>query len=575
LHSSTLWGNAELEHGQWHEAIHAFGYGVKVIDQILAHQVARSSKATWLKDAQELYAGMAYAFCRIGQVTTAVEHLEHGRARLMAETMERQRRDLERLQETEWANLYQEYLDAVNRLALFEPIESGQGNLNPSLDISGNKQQMISDLDAAIQNIRQVPGFEHLFTALTFDQIRENLGTFDEHRTSAGVYLIVHQIGSLALIVHRGGAIPVWLNITRQDLVDWLVKVDGALLGGLLGSQLGDPAFTQKLLQEALEASLTQIGTLIAQPLATGLREKKVEAITIIPTGLTALLPLNAAPYEVNRQGRILTDEFVVRYAPSAQTLEQCRKMLETMSQDTRTFLGIANPLPLPENFDPLVFSRFEVEKIASLFSPRGEALCETTATRTNVETRFGKSLYLHLSCHGMFNVTAPLESGILLSNREWLTVRDLLGSNRLLETRLAILSACQTAVTDYAKLPEEAIGLPSGFLQAGVPGVIGTLWPVNDFSTAILMIQFYKFHLLDRLSPPDALRHAQLWLRDATNADLAELFVEFNANKSDPQSKKTYGIAQEKFRKYVLADSNARPFAHPYYWAAFVFYGA
>jgi len=46
------------------------------------------------------------------------------------------------------------------------------------------------------------------------------------------------------------------------------------------------------------------------------------------------------------------------------------------------------------------------------------------------------------------------------------------------------VLSACQTAIQDFSNLPDEAIGLPAGLTQAGVPSVLGTLWSVNDAST-------------------------------------------------------------------------------------------
>ncbi len=50
--------------------------------------------------------------------------------------------------------------------------------------------------------------------------------------------------------------------------------------------------------------------------------------------------------------------------------------------------------------------------------------------------------------------------------------------------------------VTDSScDLPDEVIGLPAGFLMAGAPGVVGSLWPVNDISTAPLMERFYYFY--------------------------------------------------------------------------------
>ena len=50
-------------------------------------------------------------------------------------------------------------------------------------------------------------------------------------------------------------------------------------------------------------------------------------------------------------------------------------------------------------------------------------------------------------------------------------------------------------------------IGLPAGFLQAGVPGVVATLWPVNDRSTAVLVAEFYRLLLAERQDPATALR--------------------------------------------------------------------
>jgi len=204
-------------------------------------------------------------------------------------------------------------------------------------------------------------------------------------------------------------------------------------------------------------------------------------------------------------------------------------------------------------------------------------------ATRPAVEKGLGIATYLHLSCHGQFNAQDPLSSGVILSNGEMITLRDLIARPILKGTRLAVLSACQTAITDFNKLPEEAIGLPAGFLQAGVPGVVGSLWPVNDLSTALLMIKFYEHHLRGDaktgegpVPPASALRKAQLWLRDVTNAELSELFDFYRQTAPDRSSARmAFELAQERFREYTLRDPNERPYAHPYYWAAFAFYGA
>nr|MDJ0632476.1 CHAT domain-containing protein [Xenococcaceae cyanobacterium MO_188.B29] len=82
-----------------------------------------------------------------------------------------------------------------------------------------------------------------------------------------------------------------------------------------------------------------------------------------------------------------------------------------------------------------------------------------------------------------------------------------------LRQSRLTVLSACETGLTDFRSLTDEYIGLPSGFLYAGSPNVVSSLWAVNDLSTAFLMIKLYQ-NLQDKDfhdSVPIALNQAQL----------------------------------------------------------------
>lgn len=59
-----------------------------------------------------------------------------------------------------------------------------------------------------------------------------------------------------------------------------------------------------------------------------------------------------------------------------------------------------------------------------------------------------------------------------------------------LSHTRIAVLSACQTAVGEYTT--EGVYGMHRGFKQAGVKSILASLWNVNDKSTARLMELFY-----------------------------------------------------------------------------------
>jgi CHAT domain-containing protein len=54
-------------------------------------------------------------------------------------------------------------------------------------------------------------------------------------------------------------------------------------------------------------------------------------------------------------------------------------------------------------------------------------------------------------------------------------------------------------------------IGLTRGFMYAGAPRVVASLWRVDDAATAELMKRFYRGMLKGGLRPAEALRSAQL----------------------------------------------------------------
>src|SRR5207247_10940946 len=52
---------------------------------------------------------------------------------------------------------------------------------------------------------------------------------------------------------------------------------------------------------------------------------------------------------------------------------------------------------------------------------------------------------------------------------------------------------------------------LSRGFMHAGVPRIVGSLWKVDDLATAELMRRFYLRLLKDGKRPAAALREAQI----------------------------------------------------------------
>jgi CHAT domain-containing protein len=82
------------------------------------------------------------------------------------------------------------------------------------------------------------------------------------------------------------------------------------------------------------------------------------------------------------------------------------------------------------------------------------------------------------------------------------------------LDAELVTLSACHTGVNRISP-GDELHGLMRGFLFAGVPSLVASLWAASDDSTAHFMKTMYR-QIKDGASKRAAVRQAQLAVKEA-----------------------------------------------------------
>ena len=237
-----------------------------------------------------------------------------------------------------------------------------------------------------------------------------------------------------------------------------------------------------------------------------------MRAITLIPTGLLALLPLHAAwtPDEGRPTGRrYALDELLFTYAPSAQALLAARRIVN--EAEPRRLLQVVEPQPTSAPCLPAAGDEARYVRDCWLqehYTSRWHA----AATVESVRQALAEADVLHFNGHAAAGWSNPLRGGLLLAHDNIFTVAD--WQELQVHLRLAVLSACETGVSG-TDLPDEVIGLPAALLEAGCGGVVASLWTVGDRSTATLMDHFYRLWQRKGLSPAEALRGAQLALRD------------------------------------------------------------
>jgi CHAT domain-containing protein len=168
-----------------------------------------------------------------------------------------------------------------------------------------------------------------------------------------------------------------------------------------------------------------------------------------------------------------------------------------------------------------LLASREEAKAIVDLAPPGSSyGALDFEATRERaLSADLNQYRVLHFASHALLNTARPQLSGIVLSlYDEKGNARDgFLRLNQIYNLRLSsdlvVLSACNTALGKDVR-GEGLIGLTRGFMYAGAPRVIASLWKVDDEATAELMKIFYRKLLREKMTAAKALRGAQTELQ-------------------------------------------------------------
>jgi CHAT domain-containing protein len=205
----------------------------------------------------------------------------------------------------------------------------------------------------------------------------------------------------------------------------------------------------------------------------------------------------------------------------------------------------------------------------------RATVLVGQQAGITAVRAGIAGATYLHFACHGRFRPSDPLESMLLLAGENCLTLGELFrGELDVSAARLVVLSACQTANTEFRLRPDESLGFPAALLVSGVPGVVSTLWPVDDRVAALFSLRFYEEHLQRKQEPAVAVSKAQHWLENADAEELGKN-VELLRAALDSNDDEVDQAMSAMWRDFARRDPQEKPFSAPQYWGAFTYTGA
>jgi ankyrin repeat protein/CHAT domain-containing protein/tetratricopeptide (TPR) repeat protein len=566
LGAASQWLSLAVLEEEWDEAQRAYRNAWEASEKLVRIQFLRRDKESWLQHTQGLAASAAFAFAKTGRFAEAAETLERGQARLLGETLAKERLAFEHLEASGRGDLLERYREAIGQILHFSDQEA------PSPEARARIDQARVEIERIIETVQSLEGFEDFLQPAAFADVQRAA----ELRPL--IYIAATPAGGLALVTGTGPAeliSPVWLPELTTDALRsalWGTQTSGEQ--GLLGARR---AWQQSRDVRHLRAWLSSIegcGRWLWDSVFAPILQAtpKLREASLIPIGSLGLLPLHTAWREdpARPTGRIyLLDLLTVSYTPNARALLGARAIAERVAP--RKLLAVDEPRPT--FMAPLPSAAPEVCAVAAHFTDP-KIIRHQEATRDSVLSALPGYDVLHFSCHGCAELADPLSSSLLMAHNERLTLGDILNL-RLAGVRLAVLSACETGMAGV-RLPEEVVSLPSGLLQAGAAGVISSLASVDDFSTMLLISSFYGLWMRGASEPAQALRHAQIWMRDTTNGEKVRTAEEALRGLSRPGNP---WWPPETARAIVAELSSwnpeARDFSHPSHWGVFHYVGA
>jgi len=547
----------------WEEAFEYWNEAIGVEKMLYGEAYTETGRLTEVSSISSLYIYTAYCLSKLKRFDEGVLLLEQGMGRTLAENLilenitkrtdlpDEMKREIIQLRATV------KQLEAMMRInvALQQPYR-----LQSTADTLQGARTKLKDI---IQEYETVYGNKHRFGL----EISEFLALIPQ--SGALVTFLMTSLGSLAYVIPHGCE-----EVSKEHIL-WLDKFTGNDLFQLFEGRESKPGWFSSYRARRYGGSLSDWMLSIEEltqefwnTLMSPLYEKLVELgvqqgseIVILPPRGLGLLPLHAAWRFVDGAKRAFIDDFTVTYAPNVLSLKVGHIRVQDLVNQEPSLLAVVNPT------SDLAYSKVECDLIAKFFLPNNQVMLPgNDATKQAIMSEISSYNHLHFSCHGFYNWQDPMYSGLILANKEHLFLSDILSEVILEGVRLVTLSACETGIYEVSKAPDEFIGLPTGFIQAGASGVVSSLWRVEDLSTAILMQRFYR-NLFEKNMPPGlALSKAQIWLRDLTLDDLGKI--------SEPIERISEADYIRSMDELFEGAATYKPFAHPYYWAAFIFSG-
>lgn len=281
----------------------------------------------------------------------------------------------------------------------------------------------------------------------------------------------------------------------------------------------------QKDFQDFTQMGFDLFENILQKPLS--ILPKSIQQLILIPDGELTYIPFEILLKDLTDKERVnysldnlsyLMEDYQVSYSFSSKLW--LKNMGQLGGQAKEPFLGFAPVFGQAiadarrdcsaDELYSLNCNKEEINTVHDMFG--GHIFTDLAASKGNFEDQASNYQILHLATHACLDDENPMFNKIWLSD-DYVSNNDLY--NLSLNADLAVLSACNTGSGQLVK-GEGVQSLARGFLHAGCPSLVTSLWSVDDCATSDIMIRFYE-HLKEGNTKNKALQLAKLeYLKEA-----------------------------------------------------------
>ncbi len=538
-----------------HNALETFELAIKVIDEMRHSFQQEASKHTlaanalpvyeqsiqtaielrnWYQQTSnssneivEIYLKKAFRFAEKNKATILLEAIKESKAKLFAnipsEILEREeslKRDM-----------------AFYERKLFEEKQKPEEKAN-QLKMSVWESK-IFDLTQAYQGLsdtleRDYTDYYHLKYDVKVSSVEELQAQLQNKEE----ILLEYFVGKEKVYIFTIQSNSITIN-TVHDLSDLQEQLD-ILLNNLKVNPF-DAKDKEKTYLAYLQSAHWIYENLVKKALPPQKQNEEIKELIVIPDGIMGYIPFETLlmkyPENIQKINFSLShldyfiEEYSVTYAYSSTLLME--GLENTSVEKPRNYVGFA---PVFENSESLAKERSygscsaadlqklegserEVKKLSEMME--GNIFLKEEATKQNFLDNGAEGRILHLATHACLNQADPMFNAIHFIN-DYLSTYELF--NIRLDVDLAILSACNTGSGTLSH-GEGIMSLSRGFLYAGCPSMVTSLWNVNDQAAVDIMLSLHA-NLFEGQSKNNALRSAKIqYLQSKPNRLLAPFF--------------------------------------------------